>query len=67
MTKTTLIILILCIGFPIIIVSAILIFKGLKESMPQVSLLASIISLCFLVIFLYSIKNYSDHQENQYV
>ena len=63
MTKTTLIILILCIGFPIIIVSAILIFKGLKESKPLLPLLASIISLCFLVIFLYSIKNYSKHQE----
>lgn len=49
MTKTTLIILILCIGFPIIIVSAILIFKGLKESKPLLSLLASIISLSFLV------------------
>lgn len=41
MTKTSLIISILCIGFPIIIVSAILIFKGLKESRPLLPLLAS--------------------------
>lgn len=67
MTRTTLIILIFCIGFPIIIVSAILIFKGLKESNPLLPALASIMSFCFLVFFLYSIKNYSDHQENQYV
>lgn len=67
MTKTTLIIFIFCIGVPIIIVSVILILKGLKESNPSLPLLAVIISFCFLVFFLYSIKNYSDHQENQYV
>lgn len=67
MTKTTLIILIFCIGVPIIIVSVILILKGLKESKPLLPLLASIISLCFLVFFLHSLKNYSVHQENQYV
>ncbi|MBR1637810.1 MAG: hypothetical protein IJ688_00320 [Treponema sp.] len=67
MTKTNLIILIFCIGVPIIIVSAILIFKGLEESNPSLPLLAVLISFCFLVFFLYSIKNYLDHQENQYV
>lgn len=67
MTETTLIILIFCIGVPIIIVSVILILKGLKESNPSLLLLAVLISFCFLVFFLYSIKNYSDHQENQYV
>ena len=66
MTKTTLIILLVC-GFLIAIVLTILIFKGIKESNPLLLLLASIISFCFLVIFLYSMKNYSDHQENQYV
>lgn len=67
MTTTTLIILILCIGVPIIIVSTILIFKGLKEGNPLLPLLASIMSLGFLVFFLYTIKNDSAHQENQYV
>lgn len=66
MTLTTLIILILC-GFSIEIVSAILTFKGIKECNPLLPLLAAIISFCFLGFFLYSIKNYSDHQENQYV
>ena len=65
MTTTTLIILILCIGVPIIIVSTILIFKGLKEGNSLLPLLASIMSLGFL--FLYTIKNDSAHQENQYV
>ena len=65
MTETTLIILILCIGVPIIIVSTILIFKGLKEGNSLLPLLASIMSLGFL--FLYTIKNDSAHQENQYV
>lgn len=64
---TTLIILILCIGVPIIIVSVILILKGLKESNPSLPLLAVLISFGFLVFFLHSIKNYSEHQENQYV
>ena len=67
MTETTLIILIFCIGVPIIIVSVILILKGLKESNPSLPLLAVLISFCFLFFFLYSIKKYSDHQENQYV
>lgn len=67
MTKTTLIIFIFCIGVPIIIVSVILILKGIKEINPSLPLLAVIISFCFLVFFLYSIKNYSDNQENQYV
>ena len=71
MTKTTLIILILCIGFPIIIISEILIFKGLKEKERKPFLLplqASIISLCFLVIFLYSItisKNIEEKKAEQ--
>lgn len=51
MTTTTLIMLILCIGVPIIIVSVILIDKGLKESNPLLPLLAVIISFCFLVFF----------------
>lgn len=67
MTTTTLIILIFCIGFPIIFVSVILILKGLEESKPSLPLLASLLSFCFLIFLLYSIKNYSDHQENQYV
>lgn len=67
MTETTLTILILCVGVPTIIVSVILIDKGLKEINPSLPLLAVIISFCFLVFSLYSIKNYSDHQENQYV
>ena len=71
MTKTTLIILILCIGFPIIIILEILIFKGLKEKERKPFLLplqASIISLCFLVIFLYSItisKNIEEKKAEQ--
>ena len=52
MTTKTLIILILCIGVPIIIVSTLLIFKGLKESSPLLPALASIMSLGFLVFFL---------------
>ena len=67
MTETTLTILIFCIGVPTIIVSVILILKGIKEINFLFPLLAVIISFCFLVFFLYSIKNYSDHQENQYV
>ena len=67
MTETTLIILILCIGVPIIIVSVILILKGLKESNPSLPLLAVLITFCFLVFFLHSLKNYSEHQEAQYV
>ena len=67
MTTTTLIILILCIGVPIIIATVILIRKGLEESNPLLPLLAAIMSFCFLVFFLYSLKTYSDHQENQYV
>lgn len=67
MTKTTLIIFIFCIGVPTIIVSVILILKGLEESNPLLPLLAVFISFCFLVFFLYSTKNYSDHQEAQYV
>lgn len=67
MTKTTLIIFIFCIGVPIIIVSVILILKGIKEINPSLPLLAVLLSFCFLVFFLYSIKNYSEHQENQYV
>ena len=67
MTETTLIILILCIGIPTIIVSIILILKGIKEINFSLPLLAVIITFCFFVFFLYSIKNYSDHQENQYV
>ena len=67
MTTTTLIILILCIGFPIGIVSTILIFKGQKENRPLLLLLAAVLCFCSLGFFLYSIKDYSDHQENQYV
>lgn len=67
MTETTLIIFIFCIGVPIIIVSVILILKGIKEINPSLPLLAVLLSFCFLVFFLYSIKNYSEHQENQYV
>lgn len=67
MTTTTLIILILCIGVPIIIATPILIRKGLEENNPLLPLLAAIMSFCFFGFFLYSIKNYSDHQENQYV
>lgn len=65
MTKTTLIIFIFCIGVPIIIVSVILILKGIKEINPSLPLLAVIISFCFLVFFLYSIKNYSGLQQAQ--
>lgn len=57
MTTTDLIILIFCIGVPIIIVSVVLIFKGLEESNPSLPLLASLISFCFLFFLLYSIKN----------
>lgn len=67
MTTKTLIILILCIGLPIIIVSTMLIFKGLEKSNPLLPALASIMSLGFLVFFLYSIKIDSEHQKNQYV
>ncbi len=67
MTTTTLIILIFCIGFPIIIVSTLLIFKGLKQKNPLLPLLASIMSFGFLVFFLHSIKIDSERQENQYV
>ena len=67
MTKTTLIIFIFCIGVPTIIVSVILILKGLEESNPLLPLLAVFISFCFLVFFLHSLKNYSAHQEAQYV
>ena len=66
MTETTLIILILC-GFLIAILSAILSFKGIKESNFLFPLLAAIMSFCFLGFFLYSLKTYSDHQEAQYV
>ena len=67
MTTTTLIILILCIGVPIMIATVILIHKGFEESNLLLLLLAAIMSFCFLVFFLYSLKTYSDHQENQYV
>lgn len=67
MTTTTLIMLILCIGVPIMIVSVILIYKGVNEINPLLPLLAVIITFCYLVFFLHSLKNYSDHLENQYV
>lgn len=51
MTTTDLNILIFCIGVPIIIVSVVLIFKGLEESNPSLPLLASLISFCFLFFF----------------
>lgn len=67
MTTTTLTMLILCIGVPIIIVSVILIYKGVNEINPLLPLLAVIMTFSFLVFFLHSLKNYSDHLENQYV
>lgn len=67
MTMTTLLIIIFCIGFPIIIVSKILIIKGQNEDRPLLPLLAAVLCFCFLGFFLYSIKDYSDHQKNQYV
>ena len=67
MTMTTLLIIILCIGVPILIVSKILIIKGQNEDRPLLPLLAAVLCFGFLVFSLYSIINYSEHQENQYV
>ena len=52
MTTTTLTILILCIGVPIIIATVILIRKGLEESNPLLPQQAAIITFClFLIIW----------------